>query len=102
MNRSYLHRLIRGATVNAAPAYVYADTLRWLYTHNNRYKPSWIKDIAKAIYGAFLIKVQNTKDLQVVWIKLSGAVSSVIRNLPNYPRYQQKIKRLYEMAHKGE
>lgn len=101
MQWSYLVRLVRGMTINTAPAYIYSDTLRYLYTHERRYKVSWLKDILKAKYGAFLTPVKHPRDLQIIWVKLTGAVMSVIRNIPNYSKYAQKVKRLYDLKHKG-
>ena len=101
MQWSYLTRLVKGMTINTAPAYVYSDTLRYLYTNDARYKVSWLKDTLKAVYGAFLIPLKHPRDFQIVWIKLTGALRSVIAHRSQYSLYEQKIKRLYDLKHKG-
>ena len=102
MTWDYLKKIVRGSTINTAKAYVYADMLRLLYTGNKRYEVSWIKDLAKAVYGAFLIKVRYIRDFQIIWIKLVGSVSSVIKNIPHYPLLKKKIEAIYESAHKTD
>jgi glycosyltransferase involved in cell wall biosynthesis len=99
MTWKYLKRLVRGATINTAQAYVYADTLRYLYTLDERYRVSWIKDLLKATYGAFLTSLNHARDVQILWIRLTGAMSSVIKSIPNYSRYKREIERLYQLSH---
>lgn len=101
MNWSYLKKLLHGAALSSAQLYIYADLTRYIYTGESRYKVSWPKDLAKAIYGAFLIKKEHPRDIQIIWAKLTGAVWSVLTNIPNYRKYQKKIERLYELTHKG-
>ncbi len=101
MQWKYLVRTVHGSALGSAVLFIYADKLRYLLTGNSKYKVSWIKDIAKAVYGAFLIKIDRPRDLQIVWARLSGSVYSVFTNISNYPEYGQKIKRLYELKHKG-
>jgi glycosyltransferase involved in cell wall biosynthesis len=101
MNWAYLKKLLHGAALSSAQLYIYADVTRYIYTGESRYKVSPARDLAKAVYGAFLIKKKNLRDMQIVWAKLTGAVGSVLSNLGNYKKYEQKIKRLYELGHKG-
>lgn len=101
MDWSYLKKLLHGAALSSAQLYIYADLARYIYTGESRYKVSWIKDLVKAAYGAFLIPKKHFRDIQVIWAKLTGAVWSVLTSIPNYRKYQQKIERLYDVTHKG-
>jgi glycosyltransferase involved in cell wall biosynthesis len=102
MKWPYLRDIIYGASLSTAQLFIYADVTRYTYTRNARYKVSWLRDILKAAYGAFLIPVKRPQDLQIVWIKLKGGLYSVISNIPNYSRYKKQIIGLYKLTHKDD
>jgi glycosyltransferase involved in cell wall biosynthesis len=99
MKWTYLVRLVKGSTINAAPAFVYADTLRKLYTGDRKYNISWLKDMAKAVYGGLLIKVRRPADIQIIWVRISGTLRSVLQNRSHYPEYEQEVERIYYLTH---
>lgn len=101
MTWSYLKRIIKGTTVNLAPALVYSDTFRLLLTNDNKYKLSLWKDMARVLKSALSVKFSGFRDIEIAWIKLTGGITSVISNRNNYNRYRQKLQRLYELGHKG-
>ena len=99
MSWDYLKRLVKGATVNAAIAYVYADTLRYIYTNDKRYRVSWVKDILKAVYGFFLVKIKSPRDLQIAWIRMAGNICSVLGHKSRYSLYKAELKRVFDLTH---
>lgn len=101
MNWPYLKKLLHGAALSSAQLYIYSDVTRYIHTGASRYRTSRLRDLAKAVYGSFLINKQQLRDVQIIWAKMTGAVASVLGNWGKYAKYEQKVKRLYEMSHKG-
>ena len=99
LTRAYLRKLVRGAAENAAIAYIYADTLRYLYTKEKRYIVSWQKDLLKAMYGFLFSDLPKLVDLDLAWIRLLGNIRSVLKHREKYDFYKNQLETVYYTFH---